>query len=94
MRHGSKIPLEYGNLGGPSRRICCKSAVIRKKPKRPKHPVATPSSFAFPLVRTFLLAAVGVLAASYGLWRYYAIPRPSMLRAPAPAPTEIPIEVE
>ena len=68
--------------------------MIRKKPKRPKHAIKTPSSLAFPLLRAFLLAAVGVVAAAYGLWRYYAIPRPSMLRAPAPAPTEIPIEIE
>jgi len=41
----------------------------------------------------FLLAGVGVVASVYGLWRYYAVPRPPMM-VPVPAATEIPIEVE
>jgi hypothetical protein len=65
-------------------------------PREKKRASTVPSSFSFPLVRTYLLAAIGVLASAYGVWRYYTVPRPSMLapRAPAPAPSEIPIEVE
>jgi len=71
---------------------------VKKKQKaRPsitaRSPVGTPSSVAFPLLRVFVLAGVGVWAAAYGLWRYYTVARPSMI-APAPTATEIPIEVE
>lgn len=73
----------------------------KKKPKTrssvTRRFIATPSSFAFPLLRTFLLALVGVVASGYGVWRYYTVPRPSMRAPAAPAPpaaTEIPIELE
>ncbi len=58
-------------------------------------PTRTPSSLAFPLLRAFLLAAVGVVASAYGIWRYYTVKRPPMVvPLPATSPTEIPIEVE
>ena len=80
-----------------------KESVAKKKAKaRPsvtRGPILSWSTLAFPLLRVFLLAMVGVLAAAYGLWRYYAMPRPSMraptpMRAPPAPPNEIPIEIE
>lgn len=67
-----------------------------ERPLSRRNPVKTPSSLAFPLLRTFLLAAVGVVAAAYGIYRFYTVVRPPMLVpvAPPPAPSEIPIEVE
>lgn len=69
------------------------SARKRHVPKKRRAAGQTPSSLAFPLLRTFLLASVAVVSAAYGVYRYYTAPRPSML-APRPAATEIPIEVE
>jgi hypothetical protein len=37
----------------------------------------------------FLLAAVSVIAAGWGLWRYYTH-RPAPMLVPAPSATEIP----
>lgn len=65
----------------------------RSVPKRRRLAGKTPSSVAWPLLRTFLLASVAVVSAAYGVWRFYTVPRPSML-APRPAATEIPIELE
>ncbi len=41
------------------------------------------------LFRMFAIGAIAVVAAAYGLWRHYAVPRPSMLE-PVPSSTEIP----
>ena len=73
---------------------------MKTRPSVTKGPAPSFGSLAFPMVRVFLLAMVGVVAAAYGLWRYYAVPRPSMrakapMQAPAgPPPNEIPIEIE
>jgi len=40
-----------------------------------------------PVLRTFVLAAVAVVASTYALVRYYTHPRPPML-VPAPPPSE------
>ncbi len=84
--------------------VCNERVVVKKRVKaRPsvtKGPAPTFGSLAFPLLRVFLLAMVGVVASAYGLWRYYAVPRPSMrakapMHAPSePPPNEIPIEIE
>ncbi len=65
---------------------------MKKKP-RAKHVSATPGSAVWPLLRVFLLAAVGVLASVYGVWRHYTVQRPPMV-VPRPPPTEIPVEME
>lgn len=52
------------------------------RPERPRIPVAL-------LFRMFVIGTVAVAAASYGIYRYYFVPRAPML-VPAPSSTEIP----
>jgi hypothetical protein len=63
--------------------------VAKKKPAAPPRPVR-PRIPGLMLFRMFAIGAVAVVAAAYGLWRHYAVPRPSMLAPPGPAATEIP----
>lgn len=41
------------------------------------------------LVRMFLVGSVAVVAACWGIWRYYFVPRTPLL-VPAPSTTELP----
>lgn len=55
----------------------------RSLPPRPK-PTRPPVGL---LLRTLLLASIGVIAASYAIWRYYTMPRPPIV-LPRPPPAE------
>jgi hypothetical protein len=51
-------------------------------PRRPRIP-------ALLLVRMFVVGSVAIVAACWGIWRYYFVPRPRMI-VPATPPTEMP----
>ena len=82
---------EVGTRGAWLRRdrFATPRCVAKKKPSAPPRAVR-PRIPALVLFRMFAIGAVSVVAAAYGLWRHYAVPRPSMLVAPGPPPTELP----
>ncbi len=65
----------------------------RKKKSGPPPRIDRPRIPFAALFRMFVLGAVAVVAAAYGVWRYYFVPRPSML-VPVPSATEIEVEPE
>ncbi|MBX3190697.1 MAG: hypothetical protein KF819_27100 [Labilithrix sp.] len=59
-----------------------KNVDLKKPVERPKVPTAL-------LFRMFVIGTVAVVAAGYGIYRYYFVPRAPML-VPAPPATEVP----
>jgi hypothetical protein len=74
-------------------------ASITNPPEKPRLRAGRhPSVVAPPVLRVFLLAAISVSAAAWGLWRYYTHrPEPMLRPAPSgsvelPAPELVPVD--